>query len=346
MSGTGGEDISAKKGHVLWQDVMKEHLAAEGCSQDQALAQLGAAMVGMLRDKKPLHSIEEVEALATERPDLLALEVELLASVGSCLVTVENPQLERGDVLLTSYIQWLLSTSEVLSSTHDESVKIGSDVQLQAAGREDFSDDSDDSDATQIATLTKRMRRLLNGGESACSEHKLLNRFECQAKFRAPRVLRNDGVAQALSFLDRLATSEHAPMRRSSNTDSPMTSDSESPFRTPTPKKHSKPVTRSAQAQMTASAGTVWGGHDSRSLSKAFQLMLEEDAANRRRLASSLGDKTVVGERTPTDSCAPPEPDRVLASSCPKARARPNVSPTRISSSLTKPTKSSANKIN
>ena len=346
MSGTGGEDISAKKGHVLWQDVMREHLAAKGCSQEQALAQLGAAMVGMLRDKKPLHSIEEVEALATERPDLLALEVELLASVGSCLVTAENPQLERGDALLTSYMQWLLSTSEVLSSTHDESVKIGNDVQLQAAGGEDFSDDSDDSDATQIATLTKRMRRLLTGGESACSEHKLLNRFECQAKFRAPRVLRNDGVAQALSFLDRLATSEHAPMCRSSNTDSPMTSDSESPFRTPTPKKHSKPVTRSAQAQMTASAGTVWGGHDSRSLSKAFQLMLEEDAANRRRLASSLGDKTVVGERTPADSCAPPEPDRALASSCPKARARPNVSPTRISSSLTKPTKSSANKIN
>ena len=54
----------------------------------------------------------------------------------------------------------LLSTSEVLSSTHDESVKIGSDVQLQAAGGEDFSDDSDDSDATQIATLTKRMRRV------------------------------------------------------------------------------------------------------------------------------------------------------------------------------------------
>jgi hypothetical protein len=45
------------------------------------MASVALSITAMLEQKIPLHSVEEMEALATQRPDLLAAEIELFAQI-------------------------------------------------------------------------------------------------------------------------------------------------------------------------------------------------------------------------------------------------------------------------
>ena len=82
---------------MLWLDdiVWVQLSVAENKGQD---ASSDTFLLVFTEEKKPLHALEEVEALATEHPELLAKEIELLTSICSDCGS------DRLEGLLSSYI--------------------------------------------------------------------------------------------------------------------------------------------------------------------------------------------------------------------------------------------------